>query len=289
MEDAAAQVAVTKTTHRFLKSGCRSGSLAIVGKDGKIEWEYPFSTNVSDSAMLPNGNIAFSCDSGARIITPRREIVWEYKAPTGAEVHACQPLPGGLFLVGESYPNGSSRILELDGTAKVVKSISIEGNRGGSHGQFRQIRKTKQGTYLVTMMTQGQAREYDGSGKLLRTFEDGRFVAIRLANGNTLIGCGDAHRIIEVDPSDKIVWEIRENELQGNKLGFAAGLQRLTNGNTVVCNWPGHGTIKNQPQVFEVTRDKKVVWEVNDPRLNMISSVQILDGPGYGGESGPER
>ena len=289
MEDAAQPKAGATTKHRFLKSGCRSGSIAIVGEDGTIQWEFPFSTNVSDSAVLPNGNIAFSCDSGAKVMTPKREVIWEYKAPVGAEVHACQPLPGGMFLLGESYPDGTSRILEVDGGGRIVKAVSIGGNRGGAHGQFRQIRKTGKGSYLVTFMAQGQAREYDGSGKLLRTFADGRFVAIRLANGNTLIGCGDAHRVIEVDPADKIVWEIAENEIPGNKLGFAAGLQRLPNGNTVICNWPGHGTIKNQPQVFEVTRDKKLVWEVNDPRLKMISSIQILDAPGYETAPGPER
>jgi len=276
--------------HRFLKSGCRSESVAIVGADGQLEWQYLLSTNVSDCALLPNGNVVFSFDFGAREMRRDGMTVWEYKAPPGSEVHSCQPLPGGRFLVGESYANGKSAIHEVDRSGKIVKTIAIDNGGGGSHGQFRQVRKTKHGTYLVTQQRNGGlAREYDAAGKLLRTFPGGRFVAVPLNNGNILIGCGDEHRVIEVDPQDRIVWKIDENDLPGNKIGYAAGLQRLPNGNTVVCNWPGHGTIKNQPQVFEVTPEKKVVWAVNDPRLHMISSIQILDAPGYEAESGPQR
>ncbi len=90
----------------------------------------------------------------------------------------------------------------------------------------------------------------------------------------------DGHRVIEVDPQDRVVWEVKQDDIPGNALGFVAGLQRLPNGNTVICNWSGHGGAKDQPQVFEITRDKKVVWEVRDPRLNLISSINILDAGG---------
>jgi hypothetical protein len=29
--------------------------------------------------------------------------------------------------------------------------------------------------------------------------------------------------------------------------------------------------------VFEITRDKKVVWQVSDAKLNLISSINVLD------------
>ncbi len=60
-----------------------------------------------------------------------------------------------------------------------------------------------------------------------------------------------------------------------------AGLQRLPNGNTVVCNWGGHGHVGKQPLMFEVTRDKKVVWKLEAyMQLRTPSHVQILDVPG---------
>jgi hypothetical protein len=84
--------------------------------------------------------------------------------------------------------------------------------------------------------------------------------------------------VIEVDPQDKVVWSLDENDLPGNPLRFVAGIQRLPNGNTVVCNWGGHGHVGQQPEVVEVTPDKKVVWQVDDYKtFKTISGIQILD------------
>ena len=70
---------------------------------------------------------------------------------------------------------------------------------------------------------------------------------------------------------------MKENDIPGNRLGFVAGLQRLANGDTVICNWSGHSGLDDQPQVFELTRDKKLVWELKDKRLDKISTIEILD------------
>ena len=79
------------------------------------------------------------------------------------------------------------------------------------------------------------------------------------------------------DAQGKTVWEVGENDLPGNPLRFVAGMQRLPNGNTVVCNWGGHGHVGQQPQIFEVTRDKKVVGEVFDfKQFGTLSGVFIL-------------
>jgi len=139
------------------------------------------------------------------------------------------------------------------------------------------VRKTSDGTYLVTYLQLNQAMEFDATGKQLRTFPCGSFVAVRLPDGNTLIGCGDAHRVIEVDRADKVVWEVTENEIAGNRLGFAAGVQRLANGNTVISNYPGHFAVDpHEPQAFEVTRDKKLVWELRNAQLGWTSNVEVL-------------
>jgi hypothetical protein len=264
--------------HRFLKSGCDSGSVAIVAADGSIEWEYKITDETGDSWLLPNGNVVFSFKGGVRELTPDKTTVWEYKAPANTEVQSCQPLENDQFLIGEAHNDGNSVLLEMGRDKKVTKTINIKTTTTDPHSEFRQVRKTAAGTYLVTQQrTGGKAQEYDGTGKLLRTFPCGRYVAIRLPDSNTLIACGDDHRIIEVDAGDKIVWEVKESDIPNNKLLFVAGLQRLPNGNTVVANWSGHAGTPNQPQVFEITRDKKVVWEVKDAKLNLISSVHILD------------
>jgi hypothetical protein len=270
--------AAEPVAHRFLKSGCGSGSVAIVGANGKVEWEYPIADETSDSWLLPDGNIIFAFKHGVREVDAAKKIVWEYLAPKDAEVHACQPLGEGWFLLGESR-KGGSKVMEMNREQKVRLEFTIADATGTAHNQFRQIRKTPQGTYLVTQQRGGgKAREFDATGKLVRAFTAGRFVAIRLPNGNTLLGCGDEHRLIEVDPQDKIVWQVTEKELPGNQLGCVAGLHRLANGNTVICNWSGHaGAKQGQPQLVEITPEKKVVWEIHNPALKMISSINILD------------
>ena len=274
---AQAQETAPSVTHRFLKCGCGSGSIAIVDRKGAIEWEYPISDEVNDAWLLPEGHVVFAFKGGVREITAAKATVWEYKAPQAAEVHSCQPLSEGRFLVGEAHDDGTGYLFEMDRGGKIEKTITIH-SEGKAHSQFRQVRKSPQDTYLVTYQRDGgKALEFDGSGKLLRTFPSGRFVALRLADGNTLIACGDEHRVIEVDPHDQIVWSINENDIPGNKIGFAAGLVRLPNGNTIVCNWSGHSGQIDQPQVFEVTCEKKVIWTVNDKRLRLISGLQILD------------
>ncbi|HEV3031914.1 MAG TPA: hypothetical protein VG319_09745 [Polyangia bacterium] len=269
-------------THRLLSSVSDKGILAIVAADGHIEWQYdvlPLGGEANDAWLLANGDVAFAYVKGAQELTPAKNVVWKYAAPAGSEVHTCQPLPNGNFLIGEAHDGGVGYLRELDGTGKVQSSVTI--NVGGGlapHSQWREVRKTPQGTYLVTYLQLNKAMEFDASGNKLREFACGQFVAIRLPGGNTLVSCGDDHRVIEVDPQDKIVWQVGENEIPGNTLGFAAGLQRLPNGNTIICNWPGHtGLATPPPQAFELTPDKKVVWQLNAAPLGWVSNVEILD------------
>ncbi|MEA2697745.1 MAG: hypothetical protein QOI66_2016 [Myxococcales bacterium] len=270
-----------KVSHRFLNSISDKGIMALVSKDGQIEWQFnvmSLGSEANDAWMLANGNIAFAYVKGAREMTPAKDVVWNYTAPAGTEVQSCQPLPNGNFLIGEAHDGGVGLLREIDGTGKVVSTVTVTEPGGFSpHNQFREVRKTPQGTFLVTYLQSNKAVEFDAAGKQIRQFACGSFVAIRLPNGNTLSSCGDAHRVVEVDPQDKIVWEVTESEIPGNRLGFAAGLQRLANGNTVICNWPGHAGAPNQPQAFELTRDKKVVWEVNNPQLGWTSNIEVLD------------
>ncbi len=270
--------------HRFLKSGCGSGSVAIVAADGKVAWEYPLAEETSDSWLLPEGHVIFAFKRGVREVDAAKQTVWEYLAPKDAEVHACQPLGEGWFLLGESR-KGGSRVMEMNRAQKIRLEFNVADAAGTPHNQFRQIRKTPQNTYLVTQQRGGgKAREFDATGKLVREFAAGRYVAIRLGNGHTLLACSDEHRVLEVDARDRIVWQVTEKELPGNQLACVAGLHRLANGNTVICNWSGHINKKNhpafatQPQLVEVTPGKKVVWEVRNPALKMISSINILDG-----------
>jgi hypothetical protein len=273
--------------YRFIHgySGGSPKAVRIVGKNKQVEWELALDYEEANDAWgLPNGNVLFgfrsgdSSQTGCREVNMAKQTVFEYRAPSGGETHSCQRLPSGDTLVGVSFANSTSQLLEVGADLKVHHMVTIS-EGGESHSQFREVRKTAKGTYLVVQQRGGgKAMEFDGDGKKLRTFPCGSFVAIRLPNENTLISCGDDHRVVEVAPDDSIVWEITESEIPGNKLGFVGGLQRLPNGNTLICNWPGHGGgLFSEPEIFELTPAKQVVWTYTGPDTLQVSSFQILD------------
>ncbi|HYW78338.1 MAG TPA: hypothetical protein VE890_02140 [Thermoguttaceae bacterium] len=278
----AAEPETAKITHRFLAGGTGTPIVAIVGTDGKIEWSYTTGGACNDACLLPDGNVLFTYQTGAKEVTPDKKIVWQYDATAAqadAEVHGVQKLSDGNYLVSQNA--NPPRLLEIDPAGKIVKNLAIECKFERPHGQFRQIRKTKEGTYLGGFVSENLVHEYDAEGKILRTFEVTKhaYVAVRLPNGNTLIACGDGHELVEFDADGKEVWKLEENDLPGNPLRFVAGVQRLPNGNTVIANWLGHGGhTGKQPQLLEVTRDKKLVWSFWDTKqLGNLSTIQILD------------
>ena len=271
-----------RAAHPFICCDYNGGKVAAVAADGKIEWKYPCKSP-QDIWRLPNGNTLFCYVSGAIELTPDQKIVWEYKAPTDVkvEVHACQPLADGKVMIVEC---GTSRIIEVGRDGKIAKEIKLTtAPEVKLHNQFRGTRKLANGHYMVTFKGEGKIVELDGSGKVLREIKvpGDPHGAWALPDGHLLVTCGDGHKVIELDAQDKVVWELNENDLPGNPLRLMAGAQRLPNGNTVLCVYLGHGHIGEQPQVIEVTRDKKVVWQFDDhAHFKTINQIQLLDIPG---------
>jgi len=262
----------------FLCCDYNGDKVARVSAEGTIEWEYTLK-HPQDCWLLPNGNYLFAHHFGAVEITPDKKIAWEYKAPENVEVDGCQPLPDGRVLVIEC---GTSRIVEVGRDGKVAREIKLE-TTVPTHNQFRGTRKTKDGHYFVCFKGEGKIVELDGEGKVLRRISvpGDPHEVVPLPDGHLLVACGDAHKILELDAQEKVVWELNENDVPGNPLRLMTGCQRLPNGNTVFCNYLGHGHVGEQPCFFEVTRDKKLVWQFQDnAHFQTINQVQVLDVPG---------
>jgi hypothetical protein len=274
------------------------GHVAIVGSDGKVEWEVECKYNSHDIHLLPNGNLLLhTAAATVTEMTPKKEVVWQYTAKRkegykgGVEVHAFQRLPDGNTLVAES---GNRRIVEVDRDGKIVKEIPLTVNNPDPHRDTRMVRKLEGGNYLVCHEGDGWVREYDGKGKVVWEYKldlGGRprspghgpeghgtevFGAIRLANGNTMIAGGNNNRVLEVDRDGKVVWSIEQKELPGITLAWVTTLHVLPDGNLIVGNC--HAGPDN-PQLFEVTRDKKVVWTFKNHSVfgNSLAAAQVLD------------
>ncbi len=261
---------------------CDSGNNRVckVSAEGKIEWEHP-AQHPQDIWLTPAGNYLFCYKTGALEMTPGNVKVWEYVASTNSEVHACQPLPDGRVMLVEG---GTSRIIEVDRAGKIVKEIKLTTlPKISAHEQYRGTRKLQNGHYTVCFKGEHKVVELNSSGLVLREIKAPGDVheALTLPDGHMLITCGDGHKVIEIDAAEKVVWELNENDLPGHPLRLMAGCQRLPNGNTVFVNYLGHGHNGEQPSVFELTRDKQIVWTLSDTNnFKAVSQIQLLDIPG---------
>ena len=228
-------------------------------------WTIPI-RDIHDAQPLPGGGWLLQTSFGNVVeIDAQGKEIWKFdagKTPTGGpiEIHAFRRLPNGLTMIAQS---GAARIVEVDKDNKIVHSIPLTVPNPDPHRDTRLVRPTPSGNYLVAHEALGLAREYDRTGKIVWEFNVGSklYAAVRLANGNTLIGAGDGHRVIEVNPNKEVVWELKQGDIPGVTLAWITMVDRLDNGNTWVVNC--HAGPEN-PQVLEVTPDKKLAWSFKD-------------------------
>ena len=284
--------------HRLLIQG--NGKLAIVDAKGQVEWDMPWG-GIHDVHVLANGHIMVQ-QGGAKVaeIDPQtKKVVWSYDSATmngnqgkKVEVHAFQPLEGGNVLISEA---GIGRLIEIDRAGKILHEIKLKLNHPSTHSDTRLVRKLADGHYLVCHEADGAVREYDAKGALVWEYDvplfdqkprgghgpeawgNHVFSAVRLKNGNTLLGTGNGHAILEVTPDKKIVWQIQQKDLPNIQLAWVTTLEVLPNGNYVIGNCHAG---KGQPLLVEIEpKSKKVVWTFDqfDRWGNSVSNTLLLD------------
>lgn len=264
-------------SHPFPPGG-NTGTISELDWNSKVVWEYKNEAMHHDFIDLPNGNILIS--------------LWEKTPPEIAN-----QIKGGTpntTLNGDVF---SDNLVELDRKGKVVWSwhsyqhldpqLDILGNEmpqfawtytnGLSYTPHNPIDNTE--AFIVSMRSLNEVmivRKIDGEiiwrspQNMLNTQHDPTL----LTNGNILVfDNGFARepnpfpsygsRVVEINPkTNKIVWQFDGGNGVIDKVRFFApivgGAQRLTNGNTLITDGPkGH--------IFEVTKAKKVVWDLISP------------------------
>lgn len=285
--------------HRIAVQG--NGKLAIVDKQGAIEWQMKWG-GIHDIHVLPDGHIMVQQGSHKVVeIDPKsRKVVWSYDSSRQngnqgkrIEVHAFQPLSNGRVMIAES---GARRIIEIDRKGKIQHSIKLQVKHPHPHRDTRLVRKIANGNYLVCHEGDGAVREYDGKtgqvvwdydvplfGKPRRgghgpgAFGNQVFGAVRLKNGHTLIATGNGHSVLEVTREKKIVWKLDQKDLPGITLAWVTTLEVLPNGHYVIGNC--HAGPKN-PLVIEIDpKSRKVVWTLDQFQRfgNSVPNTQVLD------------
>lgn len=286
-----------EVSHRVLLHG--QTGLVIVEPDGEISWQMPWDA-IHDIAMLDSGHILTRQGTQRVVeIDPKsKRVVWQYdsgsengNAGKGVEVHAFERLENGMTMIAESGP---ARIIEVDRNGKLVRQIKLVTDHPSTHSDTRLARKLSNGHYLVAQEADGKVREYDADGNVVWEYEvpmfgkparpghgpdafgNSLFSATRLENGNTLIGGGNGHCLLEVTRDKQIARQIHQDDLPGIRLAWVTTVEVLDNGNWVFGNChAGPG----QPILIEVDPETNdVVWTLDrfDDFGNDVSNSTIL-------------
>jgi len=274
------QVSKAGIRHSFLITGTIT---AIVDEENHIVWQVKGRSR--DGFVLPNGNVLVSMGSNeVREYTRAKKVVFRYElSKDNKEIGTAVRLEGGNTLVVER--GKKPRLLEISPKGKVAVEVPLQPDTNNAHMQTRMARKLANGNYLVPHLLAFAVKEYDPSGKVVRTLrtdlaelggrkaENWPFTAIRLPGGNTLVNLTHGNKIVELDPEGRVAWRV-DNSHVGGRFDDACGAQRLPNGNTVICAY--HQRQPDKAKLFEVTRDKQVVWEYKNPKLSGIHEIHVL-------------
>ena len=259
--------ASAQETRTVLLADSSKGRLAVVGDDGTLQWETQVGP-LHDLHVLPDGNILYQTDMQTLVEADREtgEEVWRLDAgevlPADYEgrfeVHAFQRLPDNTTMLAISGPGV---VVDVNRAGQVVRDFPLTVSRPDPHRDTRLARRLPSGHTLVVHEGDGLVREYGPEGETVWEFEvpltdypsgkpreraDGHgpeafgnqaFSAVRLPSGNTLIGTGNGHAVIEVTPEKEVVWSVGQDELPGVRLACCRSRRRACDPAPPVA-WP---------------------------------------------------
>jgi len=265
-------------SEKFLIGGCGWDKVAIVDKKSSaLEWTHQLQKgdDCNDVEITKAGNVLYAYKGGARLITRNQDVIWDFKVEKGQELYTATELPSGEYLLAVcAVP---SRIITLNSKGEKIKEQNFDSGITNVHGQFRQILPTPANTYLIPLMGKGEVIELTQTGEVIRrvTVGGNPFSVKLLPDGNWLVACGDAHKLVVVDSEKQAVKQtIAAEDVSNVALLFVAEMNNYPNGNVLISNWNGHSKDKNQPKLIELDSKSQVVWTLapNDEITN-ISAV----------------
>lgn len=260
--------------------------------DGKVQFEYTLPLygedgrilEFDDVRVLPDGNVVFAAMSMLGIVNRQGELIWKYICPEGTESHSCQPYAKDQVYFALNGVPGKIIIWDTK-KDRMVKEIIVPTDNTGTHGQFRHVRLTREGNFVTALMKEKEILEISPKGKVLKRIP-GHFAwhVDKLPNGNYLLG-GDGERYVrEVNGKGETVWSVTQSDVLFPLYNLQTAT-RLSNGNTLITSWVAgqpEEKWKGSVQFFEITTDKKVVWQVSSwesPDLGPCTYLDIISEP----------
>lgn len=259
-------------------------------RDGKqvLEYSIPMHDETGriqefdDVKVLPDGSIVYAAMSQLGIIDKTGKLVWQYICPQGTESHSCQPYgPDMVYFALNGVPG---KIVIWD-TRKdeMVKEIIVPTEGRSTHGQFRHVRMTRERTFVTGLVHENKVVEIDSTGVVLKEIPGIKGWHVeKLRNGGYLVAGDNRGYVREYDADGKLVWEVTQADVPF-KLYNMQTATRFPNGNTLITNWVAGKDKSEWPgsvQFFEITPDKRVVWQVSswdNPDLGPCTYLDFYD------------
>ena len=269
------QVSESGIKHSFLVTGSND-KVYLFNEESEVVWSTPGASR--DGYVLDNGNIIVASAKLAREYKAgTQEVVWSYALSEGnQEISTAVKLKNGNYLVTEL--GVKPRLLEVNAKGKVVVDVPLQPETDNYHMQTRMARKLPNGNYLVPHLFAFAVKEYTPAGKVVRTIRTdlpefgGRkvhnwpFTAILLENGNIHVDMTHGNKVGEFRPDGSVAWWVDNSQVEGDPFQDPCGAQRLKNGNAVIGAYAQRDATK--ARIFEITQDKKIVWEFFHPRIH---------------------
>lgn len=252
--------------------------LLEVSPEGKVIWQHKTGGLCVQFQILPNGHIVYGYGgkpTGTREIDREGKVFWNYTSSCPESV-CFQRLANGNTLVAETAP---CRIVEVTPAGNVIDTLKVSTTDTNFHSQIRRFQRLPNGNTLAALSGEGVAREFRPDGSVAWQFGKHKwmFQACRLPSGSTLVSCGTDNRVVEVDAQGKIIWELKPEDVPEVGMVWTTSVEALPNGNLLIGNFL-NGRKEPGAHCFEITRDKKVVWQFADRTMvNGLCQVSILE------------
>ncbi len=272
--------------HDFFYAGQSKRQRMFIVRDGKVAWTYYNARGrgeISDAVLMTDGHIIMAHQYGVAEVDGNGDIVWQYEAPSGTEIHTAQPIGRSHVVFVQNGQPAKVVVIEIP-ACRIVREFEVPtAAKGSVHGQFRNARLSSRGTLLVANMALGCIHEFTSTGKQVDRWDGFLPWSVQEIpkTGNLLI-TGRKGLIQEINRQGQVVWQMNSTQYG---ITQPQKTVRLANGNHIINNWYNEwnkepmDTLNAPVQAIEVDKDGNVVWQLRawrDPDLGPSTTIQLL-------------
>jgi HEAT repeat protein len=169
---------------------------------GKILMEVPLANAPGACQRLPNGNTFIAMSNEVLEVDPKGKTLWSHSDPGGQYVARAFRRRDGHII----YAAGGYRVVETDTDFKELRASEVT-KTGDS---WMSVEPLPGNRFLIAPYSAHKVMEIDSDGKVLwECPTQTPMSAVRLPNGNTLVGSDRDFSVYEYDRSGKEVWKLR--------------------------------------------------------------------------------